>query len=325
MQKCCFTSAIMTFTHLQNNLSVVSSGMKFIEVAFSVFSTYQMFSIWLMLIFPPCISSSLASSLIEGSSAAFMMTECYGGSVGLTLLAQPYFTGQLYFTPNGGNKKLVMDNGKVSSFWCYKLYYHQYLHDIHAWQYLEYNKSKSDLNEQNLFSVLSKCICVVHLFRQRTHASKLQLSQLNTQIWQKAVFFPPQVMFMSWQWMLWVRILHYSAYLKALFHQKTFLEICVSISQPCLFQIVQTRSRGLTETFSPLTFLDRLNSWSSPPVAVRAGHRSCGNALTLRPVGEAEGRWGVMSGRWRGSLTKTRATTTSEQKTTDCCLENSSK
>lgn len=75
----------------------------------------------LTLIYSPYISSS-SIFLIEGSSAGIEDTElCYGRRFKLPFdYMPPVFRGQIYFTPsNGGSRKLVMDNGEVSSFWSY--------------------------------------------------------------------------------------------------------------------------------------------------------------------------------------------------------------
>ena len=56
---------------------------------------------------------------IQGSSAGIRNEEiCYGSYMSFPTRYVPVlFRGQLYFTPNdGGPRKLLMDNGEVSSF-----------------------------------------------------------------------------------------------------------------------------------------------------------------------------------------------------------------
>lgn len=70
---------------------------------------------------------SLQLSLIPGSSVdGEYVDECYGRSFRLPIeYTPPLYEGPVYFTPrNGGPRKLLLDNGQVSRFWCHHLYHH---------------------------------------------------------------------------------------------------------------------------------------------------------------------------------------------------------
>lgn len=127
--------------------SVVSNLLKML------FSTCpQMFCVWLIQLF------LLHLFLIEGSSAGIQYEEvCYGGNFRLPFdYTPPVFNGQLYFTPSdGGSRRIVMDNGKVSSFWSYNLCYHQYCYESHdprsrIWQTPLQMRANEVLNEHRI-------------------------------------------------------------------------------------------------------------------------------------------------------------------------------
>lgn len=127
--------------------------------------------------------------LIQGTTAGFKYEElCYGSDLKLPFdYTPPVFRGPLFFTPSGkgrGHRKLMMDNGEVSSSWCYNLYYRHYSYD--PWgQDLKYYKCLASvsvkanqvLNQRRMHSVLSQCVCALHWFRQRTPASKFTSAQ----------------------------------------------------------------------------------------------------------------------------------------------------
>lgn len=75
--------------------------------------------------------------MIEGASAGIDYEElCYGSELKFPFDYMPlFYRGPLYFTQSMGgsrSRKLMMDNGEVSSSWCYNSYYRHYSYDIHA-------------------------------------------------------------------------------------------------------------------------------------------------------------------------------------------------
>lgn len=135
--------------------------------------------------------------LIEGSSTGIKYEEvCYGRYLSFPFdYTPPRYNGPLYFTPsNGGSRKLLMDKGEVSSFWCYNSHYqpislwHPCMARRVIWQMSSVQvRANQVLNEteQNLLSVLNKCICVVVSGKGSTHQIFLQLSSFDRFDWKR--------------------------------------------------------------------------------------------------------------------------------------------